>query len=166
METIKLILGVGKVPLGKLTVYDALNSSFRALTLRRDPHCKLCGDHPTIHELSNPETLAPAYCEISSDDMEAITTTELRERLSSNFQGILLDVREQDEYDIANIQGSRLIPLGTLEARLDELPKDKEILIHCKSGGRSARAAKLLLSKGFPDVKNISGGIDAWLAEQ
>ena len=165
METIKLILGTGKVPLGKLTVYDALNSAFRTLTLRRDPHCRLCGDHPTVHDLSSPETLAPAYCEISSDDMDTITTTELRERLSSNFQGILLDVREPDEYAIAHIEGSRFIPLGTLESRLGELPKDKEILIHCKSGRRSARAVDLLLANGFTDVKNVSGGIDAWMQE-
>lgn len=165
METIKLILGTGKVPLGKLTVYDALNSAFRTLTLRRDPHCRLCGDQPTVHDLASPETLAPAYCEISSDDMDAITTTELRERLSSNFQGILLDVREPDEYAIAHIEGSRFIPLGTLESHLGELPKDKEILIHCKSGRRSARAVELLLANGFTDVKNVSGGIDAWMQE-
>lgn len=165
MEAIKLILDVGKPPLGKLTVYDALNSSFRTLTLRRDPGCRLCGDHPEVSDVSNPETLAPAYCEIPTDHMETITTTELRERLAGDFQGLLIDVREPDEYAVASIPGAKLIPLGTVQDHLGELPKDREILIHCKSGRRSARAVDLLLANGFTDVKNVEGGIDAWLAE-
>jgi sulfur-carrier protein adenylyltransferase/sulfurtransferase len=165
MEAIKILLGVGKIPLGKLTVYDALNTSFRPITLRRDPSCRLCGDHPDVTTVSNPETLAPAYCEIFPEDMQTITTTELRERLANDFQGILLDVREPDEYAIANIEGSRLIPLGTLPDQLDTIPRDKEILIHCKAGGRSAKAVALLTENGFTDVKNVTGGIDAWLAE-
>jgi sulfur-carrier protein adenylyltransferase/sulfurtransferase len=165
MEAIKLILEIGKPPLGKLTVYDALHSSFRSITLRRDPTCRLCGDQPTVTSLSNPETLAPAYCEIPNADMETITTTELRERLAGNFQALLIDVREHDEFAVAHIPGAKLIPLGTLNDHLDELPKDREILIHCKSGRRSARAVDLLLANGFTDVKNVEGGIDAWLAE-
>jgi len=165
MEAIKLILGVGVPPLGKLTIYDALGSSFRNIKLRRDPACRLCGDNPNVDSVSNPETLAPAYCEIH-EDMETITTTELRQRLSSgNFHAVLLDVREPDEYALANIPGAQLIPLGTLENHIAELPKDREILIHCKSGRRSARAVDLLLANGFTDVKNVEGGIDAWLAE-
>ncbi len=165
METIKLILGIGKIPLGKLTVYDALNSAFRTLTLRRDSHCKLCGDHPEIHHIANPETLAPAYCEIPNDSMEIITTTELRERLAGNFQGLLIDVREPEEYGIANIPTAQLIPLGSFPAQVDSLPKDREILIHCKSGRRSAKAVDILLAHGFTNVKNVDGGIDAWLEE-
>lgn len=164
MEAIKLILGTGTPPLGKLTIYDALGSSFRTITLRRDPSCRLCGDHSTIDSVSNPETLAPAYCEIHTD-METITTSELRQRLAApDFDAFLLDVREPDEYAVANIPQATLIPLGTLEGRLGELPKDTEILIHCKSGRRSARAVDLLLANGFTDVKNVEGGIDAWLA--
>jgi adenylyltransferase/sulfurtransferase len=165
MEAIKLILKIGQPPLGKLTVYDALNSAFRTITLRRDPHCKLCGDTPEIHSVSNPETLAPAYCEIPNEAMETITTTELRQRLAEKFDGVLLDVREPDEYAIASIPTAKLIPLGTLADHLDELPKDKQILIHCKSGRRSARAVDLLLENGFTNVKNVEGGIDAWLEE-
>lgn len=166
MEAIKLILGIGKPPLGKLTVYDALNSNFRTITLRRDPGCRLCGDHPEITDISNDETLAPAYCEIPNEHMETITTSELRQRLASDFQGLLIDVREPDEYEIANIPGAQLIPLGSLQNHLDKLPKDREILIHCKSGRRSARAVDLLLANGFSDVKNVEGGIDAWLEEE
>ena len=166
METIKLLLNIGKPPLGKLIVYDALNSSFRNITLRRDPGCRLCGDAPSIDSVTNPETLAPAYCEIPNDDsMETITTTELRERLAAKFEGILLDVREPEEYALASIEGAQLIPLATLPDRIDELPKDKEILIHCKSGRRSARAVELLASHGYTNVKNVTGGIDAWLEE-
>jgi molybdopterin/thiamine biosynthesis adenylyltransferase/rhodanese-related sulfurtransferase len=165
MEAIKLILGIGNPPLGKLTIYDALGSSFRSIRLRRDPTCRLCGDNPVIDSISNPETLAPAYCEIH-ENMETITTSELRQRLSSeNFDAIFLDVREPDEHAVANIPGARLIPLGTLEGHLGEFPKDREILIHCKSGRRSARAVDLLLANGFTNVKNVEGGIDAWLEE-
>lgn len=165
MEAIKWILGIGTPPLGKLTIYDALGSSFRNLTLRRDPACRLCGDHPTVHSVANPETLAPAYCEIH-ENMDTITTSELRQRITSgNLDALLLDVREPDEYAAANIPGSQLIPLGTLENHLGDLPKDREILIHCKSGRRSARAVDLLLANGFTNVKNVEGGIDAWLAE-
>lgn len=165
METIKLILGIGTVPLGKLTCYDALNSAFRSLKLNRDPECRLCGDSPEITTVSNAETNASSSCDFTPEHMESITTAELRTVLNGNFEGLLIDVREPDEYAIANIQGSRLIPLQTLPEQLDSLPKDREILIHCKSGGRSAKAVKLLLENGFTRVKNVAGGIDAWLAE-
>jgi len=164
METLKLILQIGTIPLGKLTVYDALQSSFRSLKLHRDPKCRLCGDQPDIQSVSNPETLASASCEIStSHPMDSITTTELRELLDKGYDGILIDVREPAEHAIAHIEGSRLIPLGALGDHLAELPKDKEILIHCKSGMRSAKAVQILLDNGYTQVKNVSGGIDAWL---
>lgn len=165
METIKLILGIGSPSLGKLTCYDGLSSSFRAIKLHRDPQCRLCGDHPDIMDVSNAETNASADCEVSSEHMETITTTELRELLSSNYQGLLIDVREPEEYAEASIPGARLIPLQTLPEQLDSLPKDQEILIHCKSGKRSARAVDFLLENGYTQVKNVTGGIDAWLAE-
>lgn len=160
METIKLLLGIGEIPLGKLTCYDALRSSFRALTLRRDPACKLCGDHPTIHSVRNFETLASDSC--AMNNIPEISVEELKRRLAHDFNGLLIDVREPDEYEAANIPGSRLIPLGTVEDAIDTLPRDKEILVHCKSGRRSARAVQLLLEAGFPSVMNVAGGIDAW----
>ena len=165
METIKLLLGIGTVPLGKLTCYDALASSFRSLKLNRDPQCRLCGDAPDIHSVSNGETIVAADCSISNDTMETITTTELRAVLDGNFQGLLLDVREPAEHATASIPGARLIPLGSLPGELESLPRDREILVHCKSGGRSAKAVTLLLDHGFTRVKNVSGGMDAWLAE-
>jgi sulfur-carrier protein adenylyltransferase/sulfurtransferase len=163
METLKLILGIGSVPLGRLTVYDALNSSFRNIKLNRDPHCRLCGDHPDVLSVSNPETTAQANCSILDDTMDSITTSELRTLLSNDFKGILIDVREPQEHAIANIPEARLIPLGTLEGQLESLPRDQDILVHCKSGMRSAKAVQLLLDHGFTRVKNVTGGIDAWL---
>ncbi|MES2440750.1 MAG: molybdopterin-synthase adenylyltransferase MoeB [Verrucomicrobiota bacterium] len=165
METIKLILGIGTVPLGRLTCYDALNSAFRSLRLNRDPQCRLCGDTPEIHSVSNAETTASASCDFTPEHMESITTAELRTVLNGNFEGLLIDVREPDEYAVANIEGSRLIPLKTLPDELDSLPKDREILVHCKAGGRSAKAVQLMLDHGFTQVKNVTGGMDAWLAE-
>ena len=165
METLKLILGIGILPLVKLTCYDALHSSFRSLKLSRDPQCRLCGDAPEILQVANPETQASTHCTLNSELMESITTAELRTLLQGNFQGLLIDVREPDEYAVANINGSRLIPLKTLPQELDSLPRDREILVHCKAGGRSAKAVQLLLDQGFTQVKNVTGGMDAWLAE-
>ena len=165
METLKLILGIGSLPLGKLTCYDGLHSTFRSLKLNRDPQCRLCGDSPDIHQVSNPETNTSHSCTFIPEHMESITTTELRAVLNGNFPGLLIDVREPDEYAVANIDGSRLIPLKTLPQELDSLPKDREILVHCKAGGRSAKAVQLMLNRGFTRVKNVTGGMDAWLAE-
>ena len=165
METIKLILGIGTIPLGKLTCYDALQSAFRTLKLNRDPQCRLCGNLPDIHSVTNAETTASASCDFTPEHMEAITTTELRNILRSDFQGLLIDVREPDEYAVAHIEESRLIPLKTLPDALDSLPRDREILVHCKAGGRSAKAVQFLLDHGFTRVKNVTGGMDAWLAE-
>lgn len=165
LETLKLILGIGTVPLGKLTAYDALHSEFRSLRLHRDPQCRLCGDHPEIFDVVNTETTATPTCAYPSETMDSITTTELRELLGGNFTGLLIDVREPDEHAIAHIEGARLIPLKTLPARLGELPLDREIYIHCKSGMRSARAVGMLLERGFSRVKNVTGGIDAWLQQ-
>lgn len=163
METLKLLLGIGSIPLGKLTVYDALNSSFRSIKLHRDPHCRLCGDRADIRSVFNPETTASTTCTTSAG-MESITAAELKELLDNGFDGLLIDVREPHEHAAASIEGAQLIPLGTLEGELHRLPRDRDILIHCKSGMRSARAVKLLLDHGFTRVKNVAGGIDAWMA--
>jgi sulfur-carrier protein adenylyltransferase/sulfurtransferase len=162
METLKLLLGIGTPPLGKLTVYDGLRSSFRTITLQRDPQCRLCGNHAEIRSVANAETTASAACAAPAD-MESITAAELRVLLDNGFPGLLIDVREAREHAIARIEGARLIPLGTLERELGTLPRDLDILVHCKSGMRSARAVKLLSDHGFTQVRNITGGIDAWL---
>lgn len=166
METLKLILGIGTVPLGRLTIYQALASSFRTLRVARDPQCRLCGDHPQIHSVTNPETTAAASCESDLTNMQTITTAELRKLLQNHFTGLLIDVREPDEHALARIEGSRLIPLKTLPDVVDQLPKDRDIYIHCRSGMRSAKAVQLLEQHGFTRATNVTGGIDAWLAEE
>ncbi len=162
METLKILLGIGSVPLGKLTVYDALQSSFRNIKLNRDPACRLCGNHPEILNVSNRETNTQTTCTTA---MLSITTTELRTLLSENFQGLLIDVREPAEHAMSCIEQARLIPLATLPSRMTDLPKDSDIYIHCKSGMRSGRAVEFLLQNGFTRVHNVTGGIDAWLAD-
>jgi adenylyltransferase/sulfurtransferase len=166
MEALKLILGIGTVPLGTLTVYDALHSRFRSLKLQRDPQCRLCGEHPDIHGVANAETSAPTTCNLITETMDSITTTELRALLGDKFTGLLIDVREPDEHAIARIEGARLIPLQTLPGVSSQLPTDRDIYIHCKSGMRSAKACQILMARGFTRVKNVAGGIDAWLKEE
>lgn len=162
-EALKLILGIGEVPLGKLIAYDALRSSFRNVRLERDPHCRLCGEMPTIESVANLETLASVSCEVSGEDLPSITTRQLREILANAFDGLLIDVREPHEHAISKIDGACLIPLGELPSQLADLPRDREIIVHCKSGARSAKAVKLLLENGFTRVSNVRGGIDAWM---
>ena len=165
METIKLILGIGEIPLGRLTCYDALRSEFRSIKLSKDPQCRLCGNPPEIFSVQNPETVPLVTCTTQSNKMDSITTTDLRLLLHNGFSGTLLDVRDPHEHAASSIPGAILSPLGDLENRLDEVPSDREILVHCKSGARSAKAVKILLDHGFPQVRNVTGGIDSWLAE-
>jgi adenylyltransferase/sulfurtransferase len=165
MEAIKLILGIGEVPLGKLTIYDALRSSFRTMRLGKDPQCRLCGESPTITDVHNPQTTAAAACAAPSG-MRSVTTRELRRILANGFRGLLIDVREPAEHAAASISGARLIPLAGLAGCLHELPKDAEIIVHCKAGSRSAHAVALLIEHGFSNVRNVTGGIDAWLADE
>lgn len=164
MEAIKLILGVGETPLGKILIYDALRTSFRSLRLPHDPACRLCGESPTITSVSNAETNANPSCEIHNPDMQTITAADLKSRLDSgNLNALLIDVREMDEWEADHIPQAKLIPLQTIPAHADALPKDTEIIIHCKAGMRSARACEYLMSLGFDNVTNVEGGMDAFL---
>jgi sulfur-carrier protein adenylyltransferase/sulfurtransferase len=163
IETIKLITGMGQAAIGKIVCYDALQSSFRQLTLRRDPHCDLCGDQPTIHSVHNPQTLTANTCTMS--DYNTITVRELQQRRNEDPSLCIIDVREPEEHAMAVIAGSTLIPLATLPEHIDSLPRDRELFLLCKGGFRSARAARFLSEKGFPHVTNIEGGMDAWLGE-
>jgi adenylyltransferase/sulfurtransferase len=98
--------------------------------------------------------------------MESITTAELRQKINAGLDGLLIDVRQPDEYEVAHIDGSRLIPLAELEGQLGSLPKDQTIYVHCKAGGRSARAVTLMEAHGFTKTINVTGGMDQWLKEQ
>ena len=164
-ETVKLILGIGEPLIGRLLLYDALGMSFREMTLRKDPDCPVCGENPTVTELIDYQE----FCGIPQEaaqtgEVPEITVEELKEKLDNGQNVSVLDVREPHEYEVANI-GARLIPLGELPERLIELDRDETFAIHCKTGGRSARAVKLLKEAGFQNVYNVKGGITAWSEE-
>ncbi len=165
-EAIKLICGIGRPLIGRLVVYDALQMTFRELKVRKDPNCPVCGKNPTITQLIDYEQ----FCgmtrggPVSNSKIEEISVEDLKSKLDRREDFVLLDVREPFEYEIAKIPGSKLIPLGQLESRISELEsfKDKEIVAHCKMGGRSRKALQLLSQKGFHKLKNVDGGIDEW----
>jgi len=169
IEVIKLVIGIGDSLIGRLVSFDALKLQFREFKIRKDPKCPICGDHPTIHELIDYDQ----FCGIPQADAEAakemdvptISPTELRARLDRKEKFVLVDVREPFEYEICSIPGSKLIPLGELPARLSELDSADDIVLHCKVGGRSAKALKVLQEAGFRKLSNLRGGIDAWADE-
>jgi sulfur-carrier protein adenylyltransferase/sulfurtransferase len=162
-EAIKLILGTGDPLIGRLLLIDALAMKFRELKLRKNPDCPACGKNPTITKLIDYEE----FCGIRGEEAPAEVTTdeieveELKKRLDRGDDIYVLDVREPHEYDICNI-GGHLIPLGELPNRVNELDTSKEIIAHCRSGVRSAKAVNFLRQAGFKKVHNLAGGILAW----
>jgi molybdopterin/thiamine biosynthesis adenylyltransferase/rhodanese-related sulfurtransferase len=169
-ETIKLILGIGEPLIGRLLLYDALQMRFEEVKLRKNPKCPVCGDNPTVTQLIDYE----AFCGMPAHDREdgsglasewEITPRELQERLERGERIVIVDVREPHEWDIAHIEGARLIPLGELAARVHELDSADQIVLHCKTGARSARALEFLRGIGFRKLKNLKGGINAWARE-
>ena len=166
IEAIKLIVGIGEPLIGRLVSFDALKMRFKEFKIRRDPKCPVCGDYPMIHELIDYDQ----FCGIPQADadtekelaVEAITPAELKAKIDRKDTFVLLDVREPFEYDICKINGSRLIPLGELPARLSELDSADEIVLQCKSGVRSAKALKILQEAGFRKLVNLRGGILEW----
>jgi adenylyltransferase/sulfurtransferase len=168
-EAIKLILGVGEPLIGRFLIYDALKMRFRELKLRKDPDCPVCGTHPTVTKLIDYEQFcgirpepAAAQAGAAANPWET-TSIDLKKRIDAGDDVFILDVREPNEYQICRIPGSVLIPLGELPRRYAELPKDKDIVAHCKMGGRSAKATDYLQSVGFKRVKNLKGGILDWI---
>lgn len=157
MEALKTLLQIGEQPLGRLLCYDALRSKFRSIQLRKNPHCILCGDQPTLDELRYEGHSCPVNA-----DFQEITPAEFRQMQSEGWSGLLLDVRTPDEYAARDIEGSKLIPLQEIPERLQEIPNDRPIVIHCKSGMRSANACAFLSQKGYTQLSNLAGGIDAW----
>jgi molybdopterin/thiamine biosynthesis adenylyltransferase/rhodanese-related sulfurtransferase len=159
IETLKLILGIGEPLIGRLLHFDALKVKFRELNLRRDPQCPVCGENPTISSPIDYEQ----FCGVRDDGgIPGISPHELKRRMDAGERFELIDVREPFEYEIAQIDGAKLIPLGEIAERLDELEREQPIIIHCHSGMRSAQAVQLLQERGFAKVYNLEGGIDAW----
>ena len=165
-ECVKLIMGIGEPLVGRLMLYDALAMRFRELKLRRNPECPVCGDHPTITKPIDYEQFCgipaqePAPLAGSSD--AEIDPVDVKHKLEHGDKFLLLDVREPHEYLICNIPGAKLIPLGEVPQRIHELDSLQEIVVHCKSGVRSGKAADFLRQAGFKRVKNMKGGILAW----
>ena len=164
-ETVKLILRIGEPLVGRLLLYDALAMRFRELRLRKNPECPVCGAHPTVTKLIDyqqfcgiPQQTAPA----PEQNMGEIDVTEVKAKIDRGDNFVLIDVREPHEWRICHIPQARLIPLGELPKRLNELKKADEIVAHCKSGVRSARAVDILKKSGFSNARNMKGGILAW----
>jgi adenylyltransferase/sulfurtransferase len=179
-EVIKLILGIGEPLIGRLLLVDALGMGFRTLKLRKNPDCPACGTHPTVTELidydqfcgiEKPTTVGPL--EVSRDKAVAdaavvdgipqITVEQLKKKIDAKENIFVLDVREPHEVPIANI-GAPLIPVGSIESRIAEIAEHKndEVIVHCRSGARSQKAALVLKAAGFTNVSNLAGGILAW----
>jgi sulfur-carrier protein adenylyltransferase/sulfurtransferase len=162
-EAIKLILGKGDPLIGRLLLVDALGMKFRELKLRKSPDCPVCGTHPTVTKLIDYNQ----FCGIRGEEapvttnVPAIGPEELKRRLDAGEDIFVLDVREPHEYQICNINGY-LLPLGDLPKRVNELDSSREIVAHCRSGVRSAKAVDFLRQAGFKKVKNLTGGILAW----
>lgn len=164
LEAIKIIAGIGEPLIGKLLHVDTLAMRFRTVQLRRDPECPVCGTNPTITEPIDYQ----GFCGMSTPttpDVPTITVHELHDIRQSGGKHFLLDVREPAEHAVGRIDGSTLIPLGELPARLTELPANERVIVHCKLGGRSAKAVALLQQNGFTNVWNVAGGITAWSSE-
>jgi adenylyltransferase/sulfurtransferase len=170
-ESVKLLLGAEGTLIGRLLLYDAWNMKFRELKLRRDPACPVCGDHPTVRELIDydqfcgvaPVQAAPAAAVPA--DFET-TVLDLKRAVDSGQDPFILDVREPNEFQICRIPGSVLIPLGQVGQRVKEIETaaaGRPIVVHCKMGGRSAKAVQLLRQEGLSRAQNLKGGILAWI---
>jgi molybdopterin/thiamine biosynthesis adenylyltransferase/rhodanese-related sulfurtransferase len=168
-EAIKLLTGIGEPLVGRLMVYDALEMTYRQVKVRKDPNCALCGDNPTVTELIDYDD----FCGTVSDEAAAavdgstITPAELRDWLDADKPIDLIDVREPAEWEIVRIPGARLVPKGEIlsGAALADLPQDKQIVLYCKSGIRSAEALAAVKAAGFKDAVHVQGGVVSWIRQ-
>ena len=168
-EAIKLITGVGDSLAGRLMIYDALEMSYRTVRVRKDPECPICGKNPSITGLIDYDAFCGA---VSEDAQEAasgstISATDLKAMLDRDDNIFLIDVREPNEYEIVSIPGATLIPKDQFltGAALERLPQDKRIVLHCKSGARSAEALAIVKNAGFSDAVHVGGGVLAWVSQ-
>ncbi|GAB3134984.1 adenylyltransferase/sulfurtransferase MoeZ [Microbispora hainanensis] len=166
-EAIKVITGIGEPLVGRLMIYDALEMKYRDVKVRKDPECPLCGKNPSITELIDYE----AFCGTLSDEAQqaaagsTITAAELEAMRERGEDIMIIDVREPNEYEIVNIPGAVLIPKGEFlnGSALETLPQDKKIVLHCKSGARSAEVLAVLKNAGFSDAVHVGGGVLSWI---
>jgi len=165
-EALKLLVGAGETLVGRFLHFDALKMKFREFKVRRDPECPVCGEHPTIvtpidyEQFCDGQIAGDAFA--SDGAIPTISARDLKRKMDAQESLTLIDVREPWEYDVAQIKGSRLIPLGELEGRITEVPREGIIVLHCHSGVRSEEGATLLKQAGLAQVYNLEGGIEAW----
>jgi molybdopterin/thiamine biosynthesis adenylyltransferase/rhodanese-related sulfurtransferase len=170
-ETVKLILGVGRPLIGRLLLYDALEMTFREMKVRKNPKCPICGPNPTIHALIDYQEFCGVAVASSTpagangSALEEIAPRDLQALLESKQPPLVLDVRNPEEIAICRIAGSTVISLPELPGRLGELDSARSMVVHCKSGVRSAKAIALLQGAGFSNLKNLKGGILAWIKD-
>ena len=170
-EAIKLLAGIGDPLVGKLMIYDALEMEYRKLKVRKDPNCALCGENPTVTGLIDYDAFCGAISEEAADAAagSTISVTQLEHMLKERDEGtrdfVLVDVREPNEYEINRIPGSILIPKGDFlnGSALEQLPSDKQIVMHCKSGVRSAETLAIVKGAGYADAVHVGGGVVAWV---
>ncbi|MCG6954981.1 MAG: molybdopterin-synthase adenylyltransferase MoeB [Gemmatimonadetes bacterium] len=174
METIKLLLGAGDTLAGRLLLFDGLEMSWREVALRRNPECPVCGDHPTQTELIDYEVFcgikpAPGTAGVEQEvtAVPELGAEEVGRRLEGPAPPFLLDVREPWEWAAGSLEplGARLIPLGELEGRMEEVPRDRAVVVYCRVGDRSRTAALRLIAAGHTEVYNLTGGLQAWARE-
>lgn len=164
-EALKLLLGIGEPLIGRLLLFDALDMNFLTVKLRKNPDCLVCGTRPTVKELIDYEDFCGLSEPASTDDGRLIQPVELKRKLDRKEDVVLVDVREPFEFQIAQIPNALLLPLRELEQRANELPHDKELVLFCHHGQRSAMAANYLSQLGYARAKNLRGGIHAWAQE-
>jgi sulfur-carrier protein adenylyltransferase/sulfurtransferase len=168
-EAIKLIAGIGDPLAGRLVIYDALEMSYRTVRMKKDPECAVCGKNPTVTELIDYDAFCGAVSEEAAEAAagSTITATDLKGMLDRNDNIFLVDVREPNEYEIVSIPGATLIPKGEFlsGAALEKLPQDKRVVLHCKSGARSAECLAIVKNAGFSDAVHVGGGVLAWVSQ-
>ena len=172
-EAVKLITGVGEPLLGSLLVYDALETSFRKVRIRKDPECAVCGKNPTVTELIDYDAFCGTVSQEAADAARdsTISVLELKDKLDRRERGeedfVLIDVREPAEFEIVSIPGAVLIPKNEflMGDALSQLPQDRPIVLHCKVGGRSAEVLAVVKAAGFADAVHVGGGVVAWVSQ-
>ena len=167
-EILKLAIGKGSSLIGRLLLFNALDMKFRELKLRRDPKCPLCGENPTITGLIDYDQFCgiPAEPAVSMGNPNEVSVQEMKKAIDDPSLGIkVIDVRDQDEWDICHVMGVQLVPLGSLPQRFTELDPNQTLYVHCKSGIRSLKAVHFLKEQGFKYAKSVKGGILAWSDE-
>lgn len=168
-EALKLIMGIGKPLVGRMLLYDALEMTWDTINVRKNPACPICSEHPTLTELIDYEQ----FCGVPAHDhseygkntelrpVPTISVQDLKRKLEAGEDFFFLDVREPHEAEISQI-GAVLIPKGVVRQRLNEIPRDQQVVVHCRSGARSADVVRWLQDEGYSDVYNVAGGINAW----